>query len=43
MELGYSTEGIARRLGKSKGSAAMMVSRALSRLQRHMKARTKRS
>ena len=36
IELGYSVEEIAQRLGKSKAAASMSVSRALARLQHHM-------
>jgi RNA polymerase sigma factor (sigma-70 family) len=38
VELGYSVEEIARRLGKSKPAAGMTVSRALGRLAKEMKA-----
>ncbi len=36
VELGYSIEEIARRMGKSKAAAAMTVSRALTRLASEM-------
>jgi RNA polymerase sigma factor (sigma-70 family) len=36
VELGYSIEEIARRLGKSEAAAAMTVSRALARLAAEM-------
>ena len=38
VELGYSIDEIARRLGKSNPAAAMTVSRALARLEKQMKA-----
>ena len=41
IELGYSADDIARRLGKSKGAAAMTLSRALARLQQHIRTRSK--
>lgn len=37
IELGYSTDDIAHRLGKSKAAASMTVSRALARLGKEMK------
>ena len=41
VELGYSIEEIARRLGKSEGAAAMTVSRALARLAAEMGTKTR--
>jgi RNA polymerase sigma-70 factor (ECF subfamily) len=38
IELGYSTDDIAHRLGKSKAAASMTVTRALARLRNEMKA-----
>lgn len=41
VELGYSIDEIARRLGKSKAAAGMTVSRALTRLETEMKTKAK--